>query len=142
MMAQLRIDLQGCRKVQTFAGTRIQPMGNGIQLTLDIARQVRAFGQILTQQPVSVLIGPALPRAVRIGEEDPDRKALGQAFMLGHLFPAIIGQRFAQQRRHVPKFLREPLAGTPRIDSLHSGQNDQAGCSLHQSPDGRHCVRP
>ncbi len=76
MKAPLRIDSLGGGKVQTFAGMCIQPMGKGIQLTLGIARQVPVFGQILTQQPVGVLIGPALPRAIGIGEEDLERKAL------------------------------------------------------------------
>jgi hypothetical protein len=61
-------------------------MGNGVQLTLGVSRQVRALGQVLAQQSVGVLIGPALPRAVGIGKEDLDREALGQAFMLGISF--------------------------------------------------------
>jgi hypothetical protein len=119
------MDFQWRGKVETFPRVRGETIGNGIQLTLGIARQVRAFEQILTQQPVGVLIGPALPRAIGIGEEDLERKALGQAFMLGYLFSAIIG-----------RVLRSS-AGTPRIGPSHPGQNDPAGRVLHQNPDGR-----
>ncbi len=111
MMAQVRIDFQGRGKVQTFSGARVQPMGDGVQLALGVARQVRALGQVLAQQAIRVFVGAALPRAVRIGKEDLDREPLGQALMLGHLFPPIIGQGFAQQRGHVPEFLREALLG-------------------------------
>ena len=45
MMAQLRIDFQGRGKVETFAWARVQPMGDGIQLALGVARQVRALGK-------------------------------------------------------------------------------------------------
>ncbi len=141
-MAQLRIDFQGRGKVETFARARVQPMGNGVQLTLGVARQVRALGQVLAQQPIGVLIGAALPRAVRIGKEDLDREPLGQALVLGHLFAPIIGQRFAQQGGHMPEFLGEALAGTPRIRPLHPGQDDQACRPLHQRADGRPIAGP
>ena len=43
MMAQLRIDFQGRGEVETFPRARVQPMRDGIQLTLGRARQVRAL---------------------------------------------------------------------------------------------------
>ena len=125
-MAQLRIDFQGRGKVETFPRARVQPMGDGVQLALRVARQVRALGQVLAQQPIRVLVGAALPRAVGIGKEHPNRQPLG------HLFPAIVGQGFAQQRGHMPEFLRKALSGTPRIRPVHPGQNDQTCGSLHQ----------
>ena len=67
---------------------------------------------------------------------------LRQARVLGHLFPAIIGQGFAQQRGHVPEFLGEALAGTPRIRPLHPCQDDQARRPLHQGADGRPIAGP
>lgn len=59
-MAQVRIDLQGRGKVQTFAWARIQPMRHGVQLALGVARQIRPFGQVLAQQPSGILVGAAL----------------------------------------------------------------------------------
>jgi hypothetical protein len=47
MKAQLRIDFQGRRKVETLSWARIETMGNGVQLALCVARQVRALGQVL-----------------------------------------------------------------------------------------------
>ena len=141
-MAQLRIDLQGRGKVQTFSWACVQPMGDGVQLALGVARQIRALGQVLAQQAIRILVGAALPGAVGIRKEYPDRESLGQAFVLGHLFPTIIGQRFAQQRGHVPEFLGEALSRTRRIRPLHLGQDDQAGGPFHQGTDGRGIARP
>lgn len=42
--------------------------GNGIYLFLAVSRQVRPFGQVLTDQPVDIFITAALPRAVRVAE--------------------------------------------------------------------------
>ena len=91
-MAQVRRDFQGRSTVEAFSRARVQAMGDGVQLALRVPRQVRALGQVLAQQPVRVLIGAALPRAVRIGKEDLDREPLSQALMLGHLFAPIVRQ--------------------------------------------------
>ena len=94
----MRIDFQGRGKVEAFSRACVQAMGDGIQLALRVARQVHALRQVLAQQPIRVLVGAALPGAIRTGKEDPDRQPLGQACVLGHLFPPIVRQGFAQQR--------------------------------------------
>jgi len=137
MRAQLRIDFQGRGKVETFPRACIQAMRDDVQLTLRVPRQVRALGQVLAQQAIRILVGAALPGAVRIGKEDLDRKPLGQLLVLGHLFPSIVRQGFPQQGGHMPEFLGKALAGTRGIRPVHSGQDDQAGGPLHQGPDGR-----
>ena len=52
-------------------------MGDGVQLALGVARQVRALGPVLAQQAIRILVGSALPRAVGIGKEHPNRQPLG-----------------------------------------------------------------
>ena len=142
MMTQLYIDFQGRGEVQTFSRARVEAMRDGIQLTLCVPRQVRTLGQVLAQQPVGVLVGAALPRAVRIGKEDQDCESAGQPHVLGHLFPPIIGQGFSQWDRHVPEFLREAIAGTPCIRPRHPGQDNQASRPLHQDADGLAIASP
>lgn len=61
MMAQLRIDFQRRRKVETFPWARVELMGDGVQLALGVAGQVCSLGHVLAQQAVRVLVGPALP---------------------------------------------------------------------------------
>jgi len=136
-MAQVRIDFQGRGKVETLPRARVQAVRDGVQLALRVARQVRPLGQVLAQQPIRIFVGATLPGAIGIGKEDPDRQSLRQALVLGHLFPSIVRQGFPQQRGHVPEFLGEALAGTPRIRPLHPGQDDQARRPLHQGANGR-----
>ena len=90
-MAQVRRDIQGRRNVETFPRACAHAMRDGVQLALGITRQVCALGQVLAQAVMGVLVGAALPEAVRIGKEDLAREPLGQALMFGHLFPPIIG---------------------------------------------------
>jgi len=140
-MAQVRIDFQGRCKVETFPGARVQAMRDGVQLALRVSRQVRALGQVLAQQPVRVLIGPSLPRAVRISKEDLDRESLGQLRVLRHLLPTVVGQGFPQQGGHLRAFPDEALSGTRGIRPVHPGQDDQARCPLHQRVSG-HAILP
>ena len=136
-MAQLRVDFQGRGKVETFPRTRVQAMRDGVQLALGVARQIRALGQVLAQQAIHILVGAALPGAVRIGKEDLDRESLGQLLVFSHLFPSVVGQGLPQQGGHMPEFLDEAPSGTRRICPLHPGQEDQARRPLHQGPNSR-----
>lgn len=116
---QLCEDLQWRRKVEAFAWARIQPMCNGVQLTLGVARQVCPLGQVLAQQLIRVLIGAALPGTMRVRKEDANRQALCQPCMRGYLCPSIIGQGLAQRSRHMPELLGTPTIRTFGIHSLH-----------------------
>ena len=63
-MTHLCEHLQLRGEVEALSRARIQPMGDGVQLTLGVARQNHAFRQVLAQQAIGVLIGPALPGAI------------------------------------------------------------------------------
>ena len=60
-MTQLCEDLQRRGEVEALSRARIQPMCDGVQLVLGVARQIRPLGQVLPQQAIGVLIGAALP---------------------------------------------------------------------------------
>src|SRR5215468_224831 len=61
--------------------------------------KIGAFWKILAQQPVSVLVGAALPWAVRIAEIDLDASVDLQACVLSHLSSLIPSQRLTQLLR-------------------------------------------
>ena len=135
------MDFQWRSNVEAFSRACVQAMGDGVQLTLRVPRPVRPLGHGLAQQPVGVLVGATLPGAVRIGKKDLDREPFRQARVLSHLFPPIIGQRFTQQRGHVPECLREARTGTPCIRPLHPSQENQACDARHQGADRRAIAR-
>ena len=53
-------------------------IGNSIELRLAVAREVGALGQVLTHQSIGVLVGPTLPRAVRVTEVQRNARAFAQ----------------------------------------------------------------
>ena len=120
-MTEASKDFQGRLPVQAFSGAGVEFLGNGIQFTLGVARQICSLGEVLAQQAIGILIGSTLPGTMRIGKEHLDRESLSQMFMLGHLLPSIIGQGFPQRSGDVPEFLGEAVTRASSIGSLKSG---------------------
>ena len=54
-----------------------------VELILAVHRQVRALGQVLTEQAVGVFVAAALPGAVRVGEVDRRTGSQGQRVEFG-----------------------------------------------------------
>src|SRR6195952_3938389 len=50
------------------AGAAVQAVGDSVEFVLTVDREVRAFRQILPQQPVGVFASTALPGTVRVAE--------------------------------------------------------------------------
>jgi hypothetical protein len=97
------------------------------QLALCVARQIRAFGQVLAQQAMRVLIRAVLTGAMQIGEEHRmlSRSARRVCWsFLGNPWQALVAS--------VPSFrAKEDQARRP----LHQGANSQAMAStLRRSP--------
>ena len=59
-----------CRRLerQGLARSFIELAGHPVQVCLGVDRQVRPLGEVLPQQAIGVLVGAALPGALRIAE--------------------------------------------------------------------------
>ncbi len=68
-MAKLGKDFKRRRIVKAVSWPRIQALSDRIQIPLHIGGQVRALEQTLLQAPIHILIGTALPWAMRIDKE-------------------------------------------------------------------------
>ena len=58
--------------VERFAWSAVESLGDVLEVDGGVDGQVGALGEVLAQQPVGVLVDPALPGGVRIAEEDLD----------------------------------------------------------------------
>ena len=74
-MAQVRVDFQGRGNVQALSWARVQAIGNGVQLALLVAPQVRPLGEVLAQQALSMLVGAARPGVHARPALSPDHKS-------------------------------------------------------------------
>ncbi len=63
---------RGCLPAEHFPGTAVDRGGDGFDLLGGPSGQVGAFGEVLAQQAVGVLVRAALPGRARVGEEDRD----------------------------------------------------------------------
>src|SRR3954468_12211729 len=75
-----------------------------------VGAQVCALREVLSQQPVGVLVRPALPRAVRIAEVDLHAGVDPQLCMLAQLRPLVPGQRSSQPLRQGGDRARDGVA--------------------------------
>ncbi len=136
-MTALGKDLKRRGIGQAFSRARIQPPRDCVQISLGLERQVRALGLLLPQKSIRVLIGPALPRAMRISKVYVETQALRELLMLRHFFASIIRQRFAQRGGDDSEFLRKPVTSTLGIGACQAGQDDQTRGPFHQGADSR-----
>jgi hypothetical protein len=77
---------------QGLPRTLVQFSRNGIQAGLRVAGDVQPLGQVLSEQPIGVLVGAALPRALRITEVHLDVRGQREAFMGCQLLAAVPGE--------------------------------------------------
>src|SRR5215475_671701 len=74
-----------------FAGAGVELVGDGVELVLGVGAQVGAFGQVVADQAVGVLVGAALPGRVGVGEVDGDAGGDGEGGVGFHLGAAVPG---------------------------------------------------
>ena len=70
----------------------LAPLVNMLHLLLGQRIQGHAFGHIRANQPVGVLIEPALPGMAGVGEAALGVKCFGDSLMIGELLAVVIGE--------------------------------------------------
>jgi hypothetical protein len=62
--------LGGILPTKGLSRSRIKSESDGIEVVTGVSGKVGALGKVLAKQSIRVLVSAALPRAVRIAEED------------------------------------------------------------------------
>jgi transposase InsO family protein len=89
-----------CHPVEGFPWSPVESGGNGGERRGAMHAQICALRKVLAQQSIGVLVGAALPRALRIAEVDLDACVDFKRRVLGHLGALVPSQR-------TPKFPRQ-----------------------------------
>ena len=120
----------GSFKAQGFSRALIEAQGYLVEIGLRIVGQVGFSGEVLSQQPVGIFIGAALPGALRITEVDFHIGVHREALVFGHLVPPVPGQRAPQGRGEFKR-------GDDRrcIFAGHFDQHGKTRMSFHQGRD-------
>lgn len=122
---QLQVDRQGRSYSQPLARAVVDFVGDGVQLFLAVVRQIGAFGQVLANQTICVLIAATLPWAVRIAKLHDHAGVDGQLFVQRHLFALFVGEHLAQGLSNVAQLVSEGLQHIGRAGGLGMWQLDE-----------------
>ena len=77
---------------ESFAGATVESYGDSYEVGGAMSAQVCAFGKVLTQQTVGVLIAATLPGALRVAEVNLETGIDPQLHVLGHLGTLVPSQ--------------------------------------------------
>jgi len=119
-------------KAQRFARALIEAQRDLVQLGLTVAGQVGLLRQVLAQESIGVFVGAALPRTLRITEVHFDVRGNSEALVLGHLQPAVPGQRAPQRRRKLAHVLTQGGDYRSRVLAGHLDEHGETRTALHQ----------
>src|SRR5262249_28067225 len=83
----------GSLPAESLPGSTIERSGHRCEFVRAVPAEVGALGEVLAQQPVGVLVGPALPGALGIAEVDVQTGCDLEVGVPGHLHAAVPGER-------------------------------------------------
>src|SRR3712207_4059715 len=86
-------DFRGRPPAERLARSGVERRSHGREIVRAVRAQVGALREVLPQQPVGVLVRPALPRAVRIAEVDRHASVDPQLCVPRHFRSLVPGQR-------------------------------------------------
>src|SRR6202140_5700058 len=113
----------------------VEAGGDGIEFVLAVNREVSALWQVLPQQPVGVLAGTALPRAVRIAEVHAHDGGGAELLMAGHFLTLVVGEALPQWGGDRIQFGSEARQGRGGGGVFHLRGEDPGTGALTQHAD-------
>lgn len=126
------VDLVGRPPAQALARPAVQVIIHRCDLVAH-GVEVAALGEVLAQQPVGVLVGPAVPRMVRRAEVALGADGLGEQLVLGELLAAVEGDRPAGPPDR-PGDLVDALALPAEAHDLLALLDGKMGVAAHAGP--------
>ena len=119
------IDFGRSAEAEAAPGSVVELGGDGGALTLRERGEVGAFGQVLPEKPIGVLVGAAFPGVVRSGEVEFGAQALLDCFVQVELGTVISGDRM-NGMRFVAEDVGSAAQGLAGSDAREFADADQA----------------
>ena len=82
--------------IEGFAGSTVQCCGDSVQVASGVSAEIGAFGEVLSEETVGVLVGATLPGTLGVAEVDIEIGVYSELSVLGHLGSLVPGQGAAQ----------------------------------------------
>ena len=98
--------------------------------------KLRAFGEVLANESVGILVRAPLPRAPRVSEVDLHAGINRELLVFAHLLALIVGERFGNLSRQNAKLFGIRFPDTLGILGFQGHEDGVAGGALHQGAEG------
>lgn len=116
---QLSEYLDRTKPAKSLAWSDVQQIRKLVQLLLGVLGQVSSLGQKLADTAVGVLVGAALPGAVRISKVNSDARLLSEFGVFGHFLTLVIRHAFTSCQRHAIERRAKPFGRRRRVIHFH-----------------------
>ena len=136
MQQELREAFFGLVEPEAFAGSVVELCRDAVEVEVGVEAEVGALGEVLAQEAVGVLVAGALPRGVRVTEEDRDIGVDLDLLSLAQLDALVPGEGPAQglwERLDLGSQRWRDLVGLVAVGEMH--EHRVAGAALHQRAD-------
>ena len=127
---------------EDLSGAFVEHLLVGAELLMRNFGEVGALGQVVADAVVLALAGGALPRTVRVAEEDLQCEVGGQGDVFGHFLSLVVGEGFPQGGGDRQQLARKGFAHGRSVLLWEVAQKSVAGGALDQHPDGGAVARP
>ena len=140
---QFEDSLAGFHEPEGLAWPVVEFGGDRVEVVLAVSGEVGAFGEVLPEQPVGVLVGAALPGRVRVAEVDLHIQCGRHTPVQGEFGSLVPCQRVAQEFRQRPHLADDGLLDVFGVVPVGQVQQDrEPGRAFHERADRGPVGRP
>lgn len=127
----------GFMNPRVLRGRSLSSSATASRVVLRVEGWVGAFGEVLAQEPVGVLVGAALPRGVRVAEVDGHVQRGADPFVQGEFRSLVPGQAVAQEFGQVLHLVDDGLPDVFGVVPVGQVRQDrEPGGALDERADG------
>jgi len=127
---------------EDLSGAFVEHLLVGAKLLMKSFGKVGALGQVVADAVVLTFTGGALPRTVRVAEEDLQSEVGGQGDVFGHFLSLVVDEGFPQGGWDRLQLARNVCAHGRSVPLWEVAQKSVAGGGLNQHSDGGAVAHP
>ena len=117
---------------EDFTGTFVEHFLISTELLIGDGGKVGSFGEVVADSSILAFAGAALPRAMRMTEENLEAEVGGEGLVLGHFLALVVSETQAELSRYVAEAPSERLTNAGRVFCRQVAEHRVAGGAFNE----------